>query len=299
MTSHFGAWISAYVDGQLPPAKAERLESHLVVCADCARELSDERRARSMLLAARDVAPGPDLAARILAGASPAPPTQPAPRRACHPDLRPDTDGRAFPALTGELRHSRRAWRWAAASVAVVGLGVVGLSELGRPPLVNPDPERVSALGTLGLAPVPGVVGISATTGSATVLADLARGGWVVPARLPDGVSLASHRNEHDVLELDLDTPAGPVVVVERRGTLAAELAQHTAVSVAGRTVYVLTSEPWHVATQVGDVVVEIYAPDDDGPALDVLASLEDDERSALVARVARGWSVLTQEFSR
>ena len=193
-------------------------------------------------------------------------------------------------ALGGEQHHVHR---------AVVGLGVVGLSELGRPPLVNPDPERVSALGTLGLAPVPGVVGVSATTGSASVLADLARGGWVVPARLPDGVSLASHRNEHDVLELDLDTPAGPVVVVERRGTLAAELAQHTAVSVAGRKVYLLTSEPWHVATQVGDVVVEIYAPDDDGPALDVLASLEDDERSPLVARVARGWSVLTQEISR
>lgn len=299
MTSHFGAWISAYVDGQLPAAKAERLESHLAVCAQCSREVGDERRARSMLLAARDVAPGPDLAARILAGACPPPAAPPVARRESHPDLRPDTEGRAFPALTGDLRRRRRAWRWAAVSVAVVALGVVGLSELGRPPLVSPDTQRVTALGTLALAPVPGVVGVSATTGSATVLADLARDGWVVPARLPDGVSLASHRVEGGVLELDLDTPAGPVVVVERRGTLAAELAEHTVVSLAGRTVYVLTSEPWHVAAQVGDVVVEVYAPDDDGPALDVLTSLEDDDRSTLVARLARGWSVLTQEISR
>lgn len=299
MTSHFGAWISAYVDGQLPAARVERLEAHLVVCADCSRELGDERRARSMLLAARDVAPGPDLTARILAGTGPASPPHVSPRRDGHPDLRPDTGSRAYPALTGELRRRRHAWRWAAASVAAVGLGVVGLSELGRPPLVSPDTERVSALGTLALAPVPGVVGVAATTGSSDVLARLARAGWVVPTALPDGVTLASHTVRDDHLEMDLDTPAGPVVVVERRGTLATALAQHTAVRVAGRTVYVLTSEPWHVATQVGDVVVEVYAPDDDGPALDVLASLGDETRSGLVTRVVRGWSVLTQEISR
>lgn len=299
MTSHFGAWISAYVDGQLPPAKAERLEAHLVVCAQCSRELADERRARSFLLAAREVTPGPDLAARILAGASPQPVAQPVPGRAHHPDLRPDTDSRSFPALTGDLRRRHRTWRWAAASVAVVGLGVVGLSELGRPPLVNPDAERVSALGTLALAPVPGMVGVAATTGSGDVLARLERDGWVLPAALPDGVTLASHSVQDDSLELDLDTPAGPVVVVERRGTLAAELAQHTTVSVAGRTVYVLTTEPWHVATQVGDVVVEVYAPADDGPALDLLASLEGETQVDILTRVTRGWSVLTQEISR
>jgi len=299
MTSHFGAWISAYVDGQLPAAKAERLEAHLVVCAQCAGELGDERRARSMLLAARDVAPGPDLAARILAGASAAPPAHATPHRADHPDLRPDTAGPSFPALTGDLHRRRRTRRWVVVSAAVVGLGVVGLFELGRPPLVSPDPERVAALGTLSLAPVPGVVGVAATTGADGVLARLAHAGWILPAALPDGVTLANHTVHDDALELDLDTPAGPVVVVERHGTLAEDLDAVASVEVADRTVHVLTTEPWHVATQVGDVVVEVYAPGDDGPALDVLASLEDAGGGDIVDRVTRGWSVLTQEISR
>jgi len=298
MTSHFGAWISAYVDGQLPAARAERLEAHLVVCAQCAGELGDERRARSLLLAARDVAPGPDLTARILAGACDRPPAAPASRRGPHPELRPDTAGRAYPALTGELRRRHRTWRWATAGVVVVGVGVIGLSELGRPPLVSPDPERVAALGTLALAPVPGAVGVAATTGADDVLGRLAHAGWVVPAPMPRGVTLASHGVRDEGLELDLETPAGPVVVVERRGTLATDDA-HTTTVLGGRTVYVLSTEPWHVATQVGDVVVEVYAPDDDAAVLDVLASLEGEGRGDIVGRVTRGWSVLTQEISR
>ncbi|MGP7960497.1 anti-sigma factor family protein [Sanguibacter sp. A247] len=299
MSSHFGPWISAYADGQLPSAKAERLEAHILVCAACSRELGDERRARSLLLAARDVAPGPDLAARILAGAPPASAAHPTQRRECHPDLRPDTGSRSFPALTGDLRRRRRTRRWVAVSAVVVGCGVIGLSELGRPPLVNPDTAQASALDTLSLAPVRGVVGIAATTGSDDVLARLRREGWILPSALPDGVSLAHHAVRGDVLEIDLDTPSGAVVVIERRGTLADALAQHPAVDVEGHTVYVLTTEPWHVVTQVGDVVVELYAPGDGEPARDVLASLEGHASVGIVSRVSHGWSVLTEEISR
>lgn len=298
MSTHFGSWISAYADGQLPAPKAERLEAHILVCAECSRELGDERRARSLLLAARDVAPEPDLAARILAGAPPASAVHAAPRREHHPDLRPDTESRSFPALTGDLRRRGRAWRWAAVSVAVAGCCVLGLSELGRPPLVSPDAAQASALGTLSLAPVRGVVGIAATTGSDDVLEALSRDGWALPSALPDGVTVVHHAVRGDLLEVDLDTPSGPIVVIERRGTLADRLAQHPALDVAGRTVYVLTTEPWHVVTQVGDVVVEMYAPGDGERARDVLASLEEDARPGIVSRVSRGWSVLTEEIS-
>lgn len=43
--------LSAYIDGELPPAETRRLEAHLATCAECRRELDQLRRLRTLLRA--------------------------------------------------------------------------------------------------------------------------------------------------------------------------------------------------------------------------------------------------------
>ena len=65
--SHLGSRISALVDGQLAAAATERALAHVAVCPECARRADrGPRRAPRPGAAADDVAPDPDLTARLL-----------------------------------------------------------------------------------------------------------------------------------------------------------------------------------------------------------------------------------------
>ncbi|WP_205687455.1 zf-HC2 domain-containing protein, partial [Cellulomonas endophytica] len=86
--SHLGSRIDALADGQLAPAAAERALAHVAACPACAEELAAARDAHRRLAAAADVAPAPDLTARLL-------------RLACEPPQPPPSRGADGPARVG------------------------------------------------------------------------------------------------------------------------------------------------------------------------------------------------------
>jgi anti-sigma factor RsiW len=59
--------LDAYLDGDLPPAEAARVEGHLAACADCAAELADLRRTVEMVEALPMAEPSAGFTARVLA----------------------------------------------------------------------------------------------------------------------------------------------------------------------------------------------------------------------------------------
>lgn len=166
--SHLGSQLSALVDGQLPPALAERALEHVAACSECAAELRAARAAREALWAADDVAPAPDLTARLLALGGP--------RRASGAagDGRPVGEGHrgrvvdfndSVPlpghepvrvprdCLRGDVVHRRVPRSVAVAAVGCVGAFVGGLVALGGQPTVVPETQRSYALALLADAP--------------------------------------------------------------------------------------------------------------------------------------------------
>lgn len=169
--SHLGSWVSALVDGQLAPAETERALAHVAACPTCADEVAAARQARRALSVAADVAPDPELTARLLAlGAT-----------LGTPAARPD-DGRrheqnahrvhrrelrrvvvplgesayAVPAkaLSGDLmgrRHSPT--RVLAGTLTGAGVVLASLFVLGERPPVVPATHPAEALTVLGRAP--------------------------------------------------------------------------------------------------------------------------------------------------
>lgn len=315
LVSHYGEWISAYADGELSRAQVARLDTHLLQCARCARELAEERAARSMLLAARDVAPSDDLTQRLMAAAAAAaqdsscltPERRGARARRARDRARvelrtltPGETGPTFPALTGEVTGRRR-------NVAVLALagfvglsaGAFGLAALGAPPRVVPSAHRAEALATLAHAGGPAAAVLAGTDaqgqvdGDATVAA-LREAGWHVPVDGAAGIALVDHRwVGAEELELDLAVGGTTIVLRERVGRLDVQsLASAEVRTVAGVDVYVLSDSPWHVAWQVGDLVVESYGAEADiATSTDVVAGTSVTNRFA--SRVVRGWDTL------
>lgn len=287
--THLGSWLSALADGQLPADMTERALAHVATCPRCAGELSAARAARRALAAAAEpVAPPPDLYARLM---SIAPPGALAPLP--HPDpFAPTTPlpGRSSGVLRGDVAGGRGATRYVVGSIAGLGLVAVSLFALGARPAVVPSAHPGLALGTLGQAAV--------ATSTSTSVTRLATDGWTVPD-LPSGWAVTTARPVDGGVEVDLTGPAGPVVVSERRGHLDLEaLAGMSLAQVGGRDVYVLSSQPWHVAWQCDDAVVEVLAPAG-GDELDALvaafpAAPYDD---GVPARIGRGWSVVAHAF--
>lgn len=82
--------LSAYVDTELEPAEARRLEEHLLECADCRQILADLREVRDVARMLPDRAPGSDLWPGVLARIEEAPRSgvlklrSPLPRRSLH-----------------------------------------------------------------------------------------------------------------------------------------------------------------------------------------------------------------------
>jgi Putative zinc-finger len=172
--SHLGAWVSALVDGQLSPAETERALAHVAGCPACADELAAARQARRALSIAPDVAPDPELTARLLAlGSLPGQGQQqgpgqkqgqgqkqghsPVPRRDPHRSVVPlGESAYAVPAkaLSGDLVARRRSpARILAGSLAGAGVVLAALFVLGERPAVVPATHPAEALTALGRAP--------------------------------------------------------------------------------------------------------------------------------------------------
>lgn len=324
--SHLGSRLSALVDGQLDPASTESVLAHVAACPPCASELAAARAARRALAEAADddTVPDPALAERLLAIAPVSPHdagglvAAPAdPFTAAH------GTGRGIPqhcALGGDVLRRRSPARAGVAALVGAGLGVVALFVLGDPTGVLPSGHPAPALAVLAGAPDPvpaagvadpRVVGrptaatvsqrtvadAGATTGavdpSTAQLGWLRDNGWSGPDALPAGWTVAAVRVlDGDRLEVDLGTPAGPVVLLEQPGRLESEVL----VGVQRRgDGYVLSRAPWHVVRQSGDVVLEVVAgratPDLDR-FVDGLPGGACGEGPS--ARVVRGWHRLT-----
>lgn len=321
--SHLGSRISALVDGQLSVAQTERALAHVAVCAQCATELAAARAARRALAsAADDVAPTPDLTARLLSlapepdTADVRPPQPPRDPFAAPPDrfalasagLVPRSwTGRSTAGLRPDLTSRRHPTRLAVGSVAGLGAVAAMLFVLGERPEIVPVSHPGADLALLAQpAAGPGEVD------GRPVLDDAVRAGqvdpattswlrahaWSFPTDLPAGWSITGLRwaQGGSVLEVDVTGPAGTIVVTEQQGRLDTDAIAGARVhELGGRAVYVLASEPSHLAWQADATVVQVVGAD----GHDVLAPLVaafpggayDD---GVPARITRGWQTVT-----
>jgi hypothetical protein len=328
--SHLGSRLSALVDGQLSPADTERALAHVAACPPCADELAAARQARRALSVADDVAPAPELTARLLALAAeptvPHPPASPVGRRDRRRPVVPLGESAfAVPAraLSGDLVARRRLDARALVG-AVTGAGVVvsALFVLGEQPRVTPPTHPADALTALGRAPQEPPVrhgsaegqirATLAATGSlgdgpaaaqglteAAVLEWVRGQGWTGPQRLPGGYDVTAVRltgEDGEVLEVDLTGPHGRVVLTEQRGVLdVAALGPVQQRTIDGRTLYVVSRHPWHAVWQADDTVVSIVSEAPGERVVDVVEAFPvagyDD---GIPARLTRGWDTVT-----
>ncbi len=299
MSAHLGSWISPLADGQLDPAATEAALAHVAVCHRCARELDAARTARAALLGARDIAPAPDLADRLLALSATIPPADDDPLRRPVRVAGWEVPQEWRPTLTGNLderRRRRRTQRLVAAGAG--GAGVLGLAlfALGQSPVVTPDPSRSAALALLSHAGDDGAAAVLAAeapagTGPGSAEAWLAGHGWVVPESLPEGFEITALRvvgDEFEAVEIDLEGPEGIVVVREQIGRLAADAPESDDVEVLSR-------DPWHVAWQSGDVAVEVVGDVPQDVLADVVAAFPGPGYDAgVLPQISRGWTTVT-----
>ncbi|OLT53334.1 zf-HC2 domain-containing protein [Cellulosimicrobium sp. CUA-896] len=302
--THLGSRLSALVDGQLSPAECERVLEHVAGCRGCAEELAAARAARRTLSAAAHVEPAPDLTARLLALSAQIPPSDEDPLRrppsAGDPWAGPVAAPAALPrgAWRGELRGGAVRRRLVALAVGGAGVAAVGLFALGQSPTITPSLHRTDPLTVLAQAPgaAAPVTGGALSQDGTAALAGLSGHGWARPTALPDGVAVVAVRDDGDVLEIDLRTSTGEVVVREQAGVLdRAALDGVGTWDVDGRAVHVLSEEPWHVVWQSGDTVVDVVADTEQDDVADLVASFPARDYDAGVpARISRGWTTMT-----
>ena len=278
--SHLGPELHDLVDGRLAPAAAELVLMHVARCPDCAGELTALRRARQVLAADVPAAPA-ELTARLLAlGTCP-----PAPRATGSLSV-PLPGSRPAVSLEGYGSGSRRTW-WAAVPVAAAAV-VIALVALGEPRTVVPTDHPALALAALG--------GSGTAAAVTPALATEALG-----SPLPEGFDVVSVSEGPDGrVEVLVATPAGARIVVESAaGRLPDDLAEdHPVTDLGGRTVVVLSQEPFHAVWQCGDLVMGVVAPDA-AVVADLVAALPgEDFDGGTVARVVRGWNVVAGAWS-
>lgn len=197
------------------------------------------------------------------------------------------------PTLTGDVAgaaHRRRRRRAVLAGAACAGVLGCTLFVLGQAPVVAPESSRAAALTTLA--------GAAGTAGVQAVGTDLAASGLVTPGALPDGYTLAAVHVDGDVAEIDLTGPDGVVVVREQPGRLAQDVTDRLVVA-DDRDVVVLSRDPWHVAWQDGDVVVEVTTDAPEDVLAGVVAAFPGHDYDAgVLPRLSRGWSTVTGAFT-
>ena len=256
--SHFGNWLSAYVDGQLSPARATRLEMHTAVCKRCALELESIGAARNALLAAVDVEPGPDLNDRLMRAAAEIKATDNSPRRGYAPaELQPHRLWQENTlALTGDLRASHRSSRLALVAGAICAVLLGTLAAQGAPTTVMPDLSDIDAL---------------------TILAGGQSRGTTVQ-------------------QVNFGEQSNPIMVREQQGKLdTQQLDAALRTQIANREVFVLSAEPLHLVWQSGDIVVDLVATAQSPAVAEVIANYPNHAfSSGFEHRIARGWATLT-----
>ncbi|CAM5790802.1 zf-HC2 domain-containing protein [Cellulomonas persica] len=326
MTHHLGSQLSELVDGRLSPAATDRVLVHVAACPQCADELAAARLARRALAAAAadEVPQAPDLTARLMSLA-------PSPVGACatnaprdpfaHPALSvPAVHGRRERALRGEVTQ-RRLPRLAAGSLAGVGAIAAMLFVLGDRPVVapvghpgadldllgnastgagSPDGSSSGTLASGALASGAAVNAAADAVGTQGVVASLRARGWSFPDALPAGWSVSAVRWSADerVLEVDLTSAQGTLVVTEQEGRLdASALGGADRVSIGGHDAYVLLYAPWHVVWQCGSTVVQVVAGDDASTFVEAFPVAAFDD--GVPARISRGWSTVAGVLDR
>ncbi|MCL2090738.1 MAG: zf-HC2 domain-containing protein [Micrococcales bacterium] len=279
---HLGSRLSALADGQLSAAETDDALVHVAACPRCADELRAARAAHDLLVATAWTTPPPDpaLTSRLLAMRA-APPVRP---------------GDPFAGQTQAVRLSTGPWGglpggapvWAAGSLAGLALVVTVLFLLGARPDVVPVDHSGVPLVLLGDAqPVAALVDLDG----------LRADGWTVPDPLPSGWTVTAAGVSAGVLEIDLTGPGGAVVVVtQQRGVLGRDLlAALPTTDVVGRTVAVVSYQPWTVVWQAGDTVVGLVVTDGGIDTAETLVAAfpAGDYDDRVPARLARGWTSL------
>lgn len=334
MSAHLGEWVSALVDDQLAPADRERCLAHLAACPGCVVEVEQARVARrALLLDVDEVRPAPDFMSRLLSMSEPTAPAdgevvgfdEPGRRDAegtraqapsplvAHEQLPP-----RWRALCGDVDHrSGRRGRAVLAALLGTSMVAVGLFALGDRPVVSPDRQPTEALSALAAAAqlrsTDGLVLASTTavpgSGPGTdgydheVLEWMAEQGWPRPDPLPDAVTVSAVRfsgAHDDVLEVDLDTPFGDVVLREQHGRLDPDkVSDLPTLDAGGAPVYVVSEAPLHLVWQSSDTVVDLVAPGSRDDVLQLVSTFPVDEYdTGFQARVGRGWTTLTGVLS-
>jgi len=303
--THLGSQLSALADGQLAPEAAERALAHVAGCPECAEGLAAARAARAALSAAREVAPDPELTARLLALGTLRPePVQP-PRvartapLASAPMALPGT-GAYRGSYDGSVLPRKRSVLPVAAAVVALGL-VSAAYVMGGEPDVSVDGQPVAALSVLSAAAVavstpPRGSGSPADPADVDLDAWLADHPWAVDVVVPQGHEVAAVRATDDELEVDLDGPDGLVVLRQLRGRLA-DVGE--VVQVAGRSVRQIAWSPTCLAWQSGNAVVTVVAEGSRAAVEPVVAAYPVQAYDAgAPARVGRGWQLLMTAWS-
>lgn len=263
---------SDLVDHRLDDSGTEKALAHLTRCPECSAVVAAERQQRQ-LSARLEVPSAPEeLRARLVA--------LPA-RYADHPT----------PAVALDHARRRRApMRLAVAGAAVTGAGLGVLALLGGPEHVTP----VAAIGTQGLAQPVSVLMPDAASGDPLEISSAWPSGWPQPADLPPGVSITSSQvDSTGALVVDLERAGVLYTVIQRWGYLELDDAQVEERAAVG-AVEAHAVGSWWVA-QSGPTVVAVSGTAGRVDARELLESFPEAEpESGPVARLARGWEVLT-----
>lgn len=281
MSRHLRRDVSALVDGQLEPARAEVAHEHLLGCGQCQSLVAAERRAR---LAMRGWQPGgADLSLTR--------------RLATIPEL---------PA--GQQPVSRSPGRAVVVAGALASLSVFAFALFVLGGQHRPGHEPGDVLATTGplqlSAPVaPSQIGDQHH--SAAVLQWASASGWVSPETLPPQMLASSamlYTGDDDtgaIMRLDLEHSGQRITVLEQRGELdPVVLSALEPQTVGDHQVYRVNGDWW--VLQCDDMVVAVTSGPDSVGAHAVIAALPPSSRepasteSTVTERMMRGWRVLT-----
>lgn len=273
---HLGALLSAYVDDQLSPTDAERVEAHLAVCADCAAAVQEIREVRGFLAAPPIAVPSETLLTQ----------------------LSRIEDVHKLGQVESEARKRNWSTRVLIASFGLVAclalLTILGTYDL---PDVNSNVAQRAQNSLMQPAFTPELRAISTAQDPGS--------------RLESGLGrLANQSVDFEVLALNRDSDrdeyeavvtinSAHAVLRERRGKLpAGERALGEVVEVAGFEVQVISDSPWTAVWQREDRVVSVAA---DAPH-DTIALIIESFPPAPVddgigARLMRGVHKISQVF--
>jgi len=234
---HLSSMLSAYVDGQLSAAKAERVEGHLAVCGECAAAVEEISAVRKMLATPPIIAPSEWLLAQL--------------------SLIEDAQSAGM----AEERDGKQKWP---TRLLIAAFGVAASMAL------------LAVLGTYDLPDVSGNVAQRAQNSLLNTHASRFMASTNVadsdPALEPELRSLAARTAsleiiavtrdfDRDEVEVILTLDAAQAVVRERRGKLpVGDQALGRKAEIAGYEVQVLEQAPWTALWQRGDRVISVAA---------------------------------------